>query len=136
MIDQRCVLVELVAGHAAEAIGTMFARLGATCLASPYFRDRSIEAAIQIPDVPKLLAVPDLLPLYTGPAIEALAERMLTDLANAVGDHTLVTYRQFGHERPNADVVHEGIRIQALVTETDGISATITISVAYEVVPV
>ncbi len=38
------------------------------------------EATFQIPDVTKVLAVPDLLKLYMQPAVIALAERIETDL--------------------------------------------------------
>src|SRR2546428_10152110 len=38
------------------------------------------EATFQIPDVTKVLAVPDLLQLYMQPAVVALAERIETDL--------------------------------------------------------
>src|SRR5436190_4782539 len=38
------------------------------------------EATFQIPDVTKVLAVPDLLRLYMQPAVVALAERIETDL--------------------------------------------------------
>ena len=38
------------------------------------------EASFQIPDVTKVLAVPDLLKLYMQPAVVALAERIETDL--------------------------------------------------------
>ncbi len=39
-----------------------------------------IEATFQIPDVTKILAVPDLLKLYMQPAVVALAERIESDL--------------------------------------------------------
>src|SRR5271170_3639334 len=39
-----------------------------------------VEATFQIPDVTKVLAVPDLLKLYMQPAVIALAERIETDL--------------------------------------------------------
>jgi hypothetical protein len=39
-----------------------------------------VEATFQIPDVTKILAVPDLLKLYMQPAVVALAERIETDL--------------------------------------------------------
>ena len=40
------------------------------------------EATFQVPDVTKVLAVPDLLKLYMQPAMIALAERIETDLLN------------------------------------------------------
>lgn len=40
------------------------------------------EATFQIPDVTKVLAVPDLLKLYMQPAVVALAEKIETDLLN------------------------------------------------------
>src|SRR5271166_4645398 len=39
-----------------------------------------VEATFQIPDVTKVLAVPDLLRVYMQPAVVALAERIETDL--------------------------------------------------------
>jgi hypothetical protein len=39
-----------------------------------------VEATFQIPDVTKVLAVPDLLKLYMQPAVVAIAERIETDL--------------------------------------------------------
>lgn len=42
--------------------------------------DTHAEATFQIPDVTKVLAVPDLLQLYMQPAVIALAERIETDL--------------------------------------------------------
>ena len=50
------------------------------------------EATFQIPDVTKVLAVPDLLRLYMQPAVVALAERMETDL--------LALYSQFTANQP------------------------------------
>jgi hypothetical protein len=50
------------------------------------------EATFQIPDVTKVLAVPDLLRLYMQPAMVALAEKIETDL--------LATYAQFTANTP------------------------------------
>ncbi len=50
------------------------------------------EATFQIPDVTKVLAVPDLLTLYMRPAVVALAEKIETDL--------LATYSQFTANAP------------------------------------
>jgi len=41
-----------------------------------------VEATFQIPDVTKVLAVPDLLRVYMQPAVVALAEKIETDLLN------------------------------------------------------
>ena len=41
------------------------------------------EATFQIPDVTKVLAVPDLLKLYMQPAVVAMAERIETDISDA-----------------------------------------------------
>lgn len=46
------------------------------------------EATFQIPDVTKVLAVPDLLKLYMQPAVIALAERIETDLLNMAASFT------------------------------------------------
>src|SRR3982751_6758452 len=50
------------------------------------------EATFQIPDVTKVLAVPDLLRIYMQPAVVALAEKIETDLMN--------TYSQFTANSP------------------------------------
>src|SRR6185436_1971159 len=50
------------------------------------------EATFQIPDVTKVLAVPELLRLYMHPAVVALAERIETDL--------LALYSQFTANSP------------------------------------
>jgi len=50
------------------------------------------EATFQIPDVTRILAVPDLLRLYMQPAVTALAEKMETDL--------LSLYTQFTSNSP------------------------------------
>src|SRR5215470_13886275 len=50
------------------------------------------EATFQIPDVTKILAVPDLLHLYMQPAVVALAEKIETDL--------LALYSQFTANTP------------------------------------
>ncbi len=50
------------------------------------------EATFQVPDVTKVLAVPDLLKLYMQPAMIALAEKIETDLLN--------TYAQFTANTP------------------------------------
>lgn len=50
--------------------------------------DTHAEATFQIPDVSKILAVPDLLKLYMQPAVVALAERIETDLLNLAGQFT------------------------------------------------
>jgi hypothetical protein len=44
-----------------------------------------VEATFQIPDVTKVLAVPDLLKLYMQPAVVALAERIESDLLGLYG---------------------------------------------------
>jgi hypothetical protein len=44
--------------------------------------DTHAEATFQVPDVTKVLAVPDLLKLYMQPAMIALAEKIETDLLN------------------------------------------------------
>ncbi len=49
------------------------------------------EATFQIPDVTKVLAVPDLLKLYMQPAMVALAERIETDLMNLYSTFTANT---------------------------------------------
>ncbi len=46
------------------------------------------EATFQIPDVTKVVAVPDLLRLYMQPAVVALAERIETDLLTTYADFT------------------------------------------------
>jgi hypothetical protein len=50
--------------------------------------DTHAEATFQIPDVSKILAVPDLLKLYMQPAVIALAERIETDLLRLAGQFT------------------------------------------------
>ncbi|MGO9094404.1 MAG: P22 phage major capsid protein family protein [Bryobacteraceae bacterium] len=50
------------------------------------------EATFQVPDVTKVLAVPDLLKLYMQPAMVALAQRIETDLLN--------TYASFSANTP------------------------------------
>ena len=49
------------------------------------------EASFVIPDVTKILAVPDLLKLYMQPAMIALAERVETDLLNLYGQFSANT---------------------------------------------
>src|SRR3954463_8961062 len=44
--------------------------------------DTHAEATFQIPDVTKVLAVPDLLRIYMEPAVAAIAQRIETDLLN------------------------------------------------------
>src|ERR1035441_5934995 len=44
------------------------------------------EATFQIPDVTKVLAVPDLLRLYMQPAVIAIAEKVESDLLNLYAD--------------------------------------------------
>src|SRR5580704_2280859 len=51
-----------------------------------------VEATFQIPDVTKVLAVPDLLRLYMQPAVVAIAERIETDI--------LSLYSQFSSNAP------------------------------------
>ncbi|MBV9503809.1 MAG: hypothetical protein JO323_02265 [Acidobacteriia bacterium] len=47
-----------------------------------------VEATFQIPDVTKVLAVPDLLKVYMQPAVVAIAERIETDLLNLYAGFT------------------------------------------------
>src|SRR5579871_4337313 len=49
------------------------------------------EATFQIPDVTKVLAVPDLLKLYMEPAMAAIAERIETDLLSLYAQFTANT---------------------------------------------
>src|SRR6202047_3992129 len=46
------------------------------------------EATFQIPDITKILAVPDLLRLYMQPAVVALAQRIESDLLNLYAGFT------------------------------------------------
>jgi hypothetical protein len=46
------------------------------------------EATFQVPDVTKVLAVPDLLKLYMNPAVVALAEKIESDLLNLYASFT------------------------------------------------
>src|SRR5580692_7660769 len=46
------------------------------------------EATFQIPDVTKILAVPDLLKLYLQPAVVAIAERIESNLLNLYSQFT------------------------------------------------
>ncbi len=50
--------------------------------------DTHAEATFQIPDVTKVLAVPDLLKLYMQPAVAAIAERIETDILNLYSQFT------------------------------------------------
>src|SRR5579863_5823462 len=47
-----------------------------------------VEATFQIPDVTKVLAVPDLLKLYMQPAVVAIAERIESDIFNLYSQFT------------------------------------------------
>ena len=47
-----------------------------------------VESTFQIPDVTKILAVPDLLKVYMQPAVVAIAERIETDLLNLYAGFT------------------------------------------------
>jgi hypothetical protein len=47
-----------------------------------------VEATFQIPDVTKVLAVPDLLKLYMEPAVAAIAQRMESDLLGLYANFT------------------------------------------------
>ena len=48
-----------------------------------------VEATFQIPDVTKVLAVPDLLKIYMQPAVAAIAQKIETDLLNLYAGFTL-----------------------------------------------
>src|SRR5580704_12234650 len=50
-----------------------------------------VEATFQIPDVTKILAVPDLLQLYMQPAVIAIAQRIETDLLGLYASFTANT---------------------------------------------
>jgi hypothetical protein len=50
-----------------------------------------VEATFQIPDVTKVLAVPDLLKVYMQPAVVAIAERIESDLLNLYAGFTANT---------------------------------------------
>ena len=49
------------------------------------------EATFQIPDVTKVLAVPDLIKVYMGPAVKAIAEKIETDLLSLYPQFTFNT---------------------------------------------
>src|SRR5215469_9607826 len=49
------------------------------------------EATFQIPDVTKVLAVPDLLKLYLEPSVAAIAQKIETDLLNLYAGFTANT---------------------------------------------
>jgi len=65
-----------------------------------------VEATFQIPDVTKVLAVPDLLKLYMQPAVVAIAERIETDI--------LSLYSQFSS---NVAVGTAGVTITEAVVD-------------------
>lgn len=65
------------------------------------------EATFQIPDVTKVLAVPELMALYMQPAVVALAEKIETDL--------LATYSQF---TANAPVGTAGVTLTEAVVDS------------------
>ena len=48
-----------------------------------------VESSFQIPDVTKVLAVPDLLKVYMQPAVAAIAQRIETDLLNLYAGFTV-----------------------------------------------
>lgn len=50
-----------------------------------------VEATFQIPDVTKILAVPDLLSIYMQPAVAAIAQRIESDLLGLYGSFTANT---------------------------------------------
>jgi hypothetical protein len=50
-----------------------------------------VESTFQIPDVTKVLAVPDLLRIYMEPAVAAIAQKIETDLLNLYGQFTANT---------------------------------------------
>jgi hypothetical protein len=50
-----------------------------------------VEATFQIPDVTKVLAVPDLLKVYLQPSVSAIAERIESDLLNLYASFTANT---------------------------------------------
>ena len=55
---------------------------------TPIVLNTHAEATFQIPDVTKVLAIPDLLQLYMQPAVVALAEKIETDLLNLTAQFT------------------------------------------------
>src|SRR5581483_2642117 len=67
---------------------------GAVTVQNPMISSASIvlnthaEATFQIPDVTKVLAVPDLLKIYMEPAVAAIAQRIESDLLNLYGSFT------------------------------------------------
>jgi P22 coat protein - gene protein 5 len=50
--------------------------------------NKHLESTFQIPDVTKVLAVPDLLKVYLQPAVAAIAQQIETDLLNLYGGFT------------------------------------------------
>jgi len=52
-----------------------------------------VEATFQIPDVTKILAVPDLLKVYMQPAVTAIAERIESDLLGLYASFSANTWR-------------------------------------------
>src|SRR5581483_330333 len=66
-----------------------------------------VEATFQIPDVTKVLAVPDLLKLYMQPAVVAIAERIESD--------TLSLYSQF---TANAPIGTAGVAVNEATIDT------------------
>jgi hypothetical protein len=54
----------------------------------PIVLNNHVEATFQIPDVTKVLAVPDLVKIYLQPAVAAIAEKIETDLLNLYAGFT------------------------------------------------
>jgi len=85
---------QLVANNLADVNGTGNA---AVVLQNPSLGNAQIvlnthvEATFQIPDVLKVLAVPDLLRVYMQPAVVAIAEKIETDLLNLYAGFTANT---------------------------------------------
>jgi len=85
---------QLVANNLADVTGTGNA---AVVLQNPSLGNAQIvlnthvEATFQIPDVLKVLAVPDLLRVYMQPAVAAIAQKIETDLLNLYAGFTANT---------------------------------------------
>jgi len=73
---------QMVANNISNSLGGTVTLQNPTLLNAQIVLNTHAEATFQIPDVTKVLAVPDLLKMYLQPAVAAIAQKIEGDLLN------------------------------------------------------
>lgn len=138
------VFAQLCADHAAAGLAAYLDGLNVRYRVEREHRPADfaincVEVTFTVPDVPKVIAIPELLGLYINPSIEALGLRILEDLETCTSPMVL-TFESTRSWGIYSDSLAGPITVRARVHSSSWIdnnilARTVTVELAYMVVP-